>query len=184
MKVLYKLSAMALTAVLAACQHTAPNQQPDPVDPPPPAVRSQSAPASSAGTTATAPNVQQQSATIITLHLAQQRQEPGLVEIDAGGSTPLYALPQPVLTQADMARVSPVTAQDQRSFILLEMNQQGIPKLRSITEQARGHYLLLSVQGQLVSVAQIGEVISDGRLLVNTQTPAHTQAVIRLMQGR
>ena len=91
--------------------------------------------------------------------------------------------PQPVLTQNDMGRVTPVTV-DQGSYILLEMNEQGIPKLRSITEQAGGHYLLLSVQGQLVSVAQIGETISDGRLLVSTQNPQHTQAIIRMMQGR
>src|SRR5690606_19892383 len=122
----------------------------------------------------------QQSGAIITVHLAQQRQEPSLLPVDVGGAAPLYSLPQPVLTQNDMARVSPVTAPDRKTFLMLEMNQQGIAKLRNVTEQARGHFLLLSVEGQLVSVAKIGEVISDGRLLVSTQGPAHTLAIIRL----
>ena len=122
-------------------------------------------------------------APVITLHLAQERAEQPLVAVDAGGK-PLYALPQPVLTQADMARVSPVITKDQRSFILLEMNQNGIPKLQSVSAQARGHYLLLSVQGQLVTVSQISETIADGRLMLNTQSPEHTQAIIKLMQGQ
>lgn len=101
--------------------------------------------------------------------------------VDSGG-TKLWALPQPVLTQADLHRVTPVTDQNQRSFILLEMNQNGIAKLHNITAQAQGHYLLLSVQGQLVNVAKIRETIADGRLLIRTQHALHTQAIIRLMQ--
>lgn len=183
MKVLYKLSAVMLVAMLAACEHTAPNQRPDPVDPVPPTVSSQGTSAATARPAGAAMGSQQQATTVITLHLAQQQQEDELIEVDAGGAAPLYALPQPVLTQADMGRVSPVTTQDGRSFVLLEMNQHGIPKLQSVTRQARGHYLLLSVQGQLVSVAQIGETLSDGRLLVSTQGPEHTRAIIRMMQG-
>ncbi|MCQ9616517.1 hypothetical protein L1889_07175 [Paenalcaligenes niemegkensis] len=181
MKVLLKISAAALLAAgLAGCQHTAPSRSPEPVDPPPPVLGSQSAPttnAAAAGATA-----QQQSAPVITLHLAQENAEDSLIAIDVGGAS-LYALPQPVLIQTDMGRVSPVTAPDQRTFIMLEMNEQGIPKLHSITEQAQGHYLLLSVQGQLVSVAQIGETIRDGRLLVSTQNQQHTQAIINMMKG-
>ena len=177
MKILFKLSSLVLVAGLAACQHTLPNQRPDPVDPAPPTVRSQ-------GSTPSAAAPRQQSAAVITLHLAQQRREPGLVEVNAGGEAPLHALPRPVLTQADMSRVSPFTAPDGSTFVLLEMNEQGIPKLRSITQQARGHYLLLSVQGNLASVAQIGDVINDGRLLVGTQSPQHSQAIIRMMRGQ
>src|SRR3546814_514724 len=181
MKLMFKLIGLALTAMLAACQTTAPSQYPAPVDPLPPVVRGQSA---QPAATAPAAVSHQQSGAIITVHLAQQRQEPALIPVDVGKGAPLYALPQPVLTQGDMARVSPVTAPDQKTFLMLEMNQQGIAKLRNVTEQARGHFLLLSVQGQLVSVAQIGEAIADGRLLVSTQGPDHTQAIIRLMQKR
>lgn len=181
MKVLFKLMALAGVVGLAACQTTAPSRQMQQADPVPPAVSA--ANTSSAASASAAPQQQAQNTTVITLHLAQEQQEPTLVAVDAGGNAPLYALPQPVLTQADMGRISPVNTQ-QGSFILLEMNQHGIPKLQSITEQASGHYLLLSVQGQLVSVARIGEVIRDGRLLISAQNPQHSQAIIRLMQGQ
>ena len=186
MKLLLKLTGLALTATLAACQTTAPNRQPAPapVDPAPPSVSSRNAQPAAAASTNAAAARQQQSTAVITLHLAQQREEPSLIAVNTGGDKPLYALPQPVLSQADMARVAPVTTQDQKSFLMLQMNQQGIAKLRNVTAQARGHFLLLSVRGQLVSVAQIGEVISDGRLLVGTQGPEHTQAILRLMQNR
>lgn len=124
----------------------------------------------------------QQAATVITLHLAQEKAEAPLLEVDVGGAS-LYALPRPILTQADIGRVSPVVTQGEGDFILLEMNQHGIPKLHRITEQAQGHYLLLSVQGQLVSVARIGQTIKDGRLLVGTQNPQHSQAIIKMMRG-
>lgn len=188
MKLLLKLTGLALTATLAACQNMAPSRQsaPAPADPAPPTVSRQNAPpavTANANTNAAASG-QQQSTAVITLHLAQQRQEPSLIAVNTGGDKPLYALPQPVLNQADIARVAPVTARDQKTFLMLQMNQQGIAKLRNVTAQARGHFLLLSVQGQLVSVARIGEVISDGRLLVGTQGPEHTQAILRLMQNR
>lgn len=180
MKFPFKLTALAFTSVLGACQTTAPTHVPPPVDPIPPTVGSEMR-----GAPATAPAIapRPRSSAVITLHLAQQQEEPTLIAVDAGGAAPLYALPRPVLTQGDMARVSPVTTQDQKSHLLVEMNQQGTQKLRSITEQAKGHFLLLSVQGQLVSVARIGEAISDGRLFISTQNPQHTQAIIRLMQG-
>ena len=106
-----------------------------------------------------------------------------MVEVKLGETQSLYALPRPVLTQADIARVQPVNA-SQGTFLLLEMNERGIPKLDNITQQARGHFLLLSVQGQLVDVTQIGECIQDGRLLIATQNAEHSQAIIRLMQGK
>jgi len=136
-------------------------------------------------TSAAAPAVtaQKQSAAVITLHLAQEKPEAPLVAVDVGGAS-LYALPQPIITQADIARVTPVTGKDQRTFILLEMNTRGIHKLQSVTQQARGHYLLLSVQGQLVNVARISETINDGRLMVGTQNEQHTRAIIKMMQGQ
>lgn len=186
MKLVFKTSLLAAALVaVAGCETTAPSQHPEPVDPQPPAVNQQGAvqaPAPTAPAAQAAPAQQGQQTTVITLHLAQQQPENGLMEIDAGGQT-LYALPQPVITQAHMGRVSPVTSQDQRSFLMLEMNEHGIPRLQTVTEQAKGHYLLLSVQGQLVSVVQIGETIADGRLLVATQGPDHTQGILDLMRG-
>lgn len=184
MKTAFRILAAAAAALaLSACETTAPSQQPEPVDPKPPVVNNQgqAAPQRPAPAAAGQQNTQQQ--VVITVHLAQAKAEPTLVAVDAGGEAPLYALPQPVLTQQDMGRVSPVTAQDGRSFLLLEMNQNGIPKLKNVTEKARGHYLLLSVGGQLVSVSQITEPILDGRLLVSTQGPEHSRAILRMMRG-
>lgn len=212
MNVLMKLSAAVTLGALAACQHTAPVQQPPgAVDPAPPVLQQQGQggsnaasapqqavqgqpgptrqqppaagqpPAASTGARNAAPAGQQQ--VVITLHLAQQNKEDNLIPIDAGGAEPLYALPQPVLTQADMHRVTPVRTQDQGNFVLFEMNEAGSRKLRLITERARGHFLLLSVQGQLASVVRIGDVIDDGRLLVGTQGPEHSDAILRLMRG-
>jgi len=191
MNKLLKLAAAGVCMIgLAACQHTVPVQAP-----PQSAVTStpsqnrnvqpQTA-VTARGTqqpAARAQTQQQRQSTVITLHLAQTKKESSLVEVNAGGQAPLYALPQPVLVQTDIARISPVNT-DKGSFLLLEMNVRGIPKLESITQRARGNYLLLSVQGQLVDVAQIGSVIKDGRLLMATQSPQHTQAIIKLMQGK
>ena len=117
------------------------------------------------------------------MHLAQEKAEAPLVAVDVGGAS-LYALPQPVLTQTEIARVSPVTGQDRRTYMMLELTPAGARKLQSVTQQARGHYLLLSVQGQLVNVAKISETIQDGRLLVGTQNAQHTRAILQLMQGQ
>lgn len=180
MNILHKLAVLILAAGLAACQQTMPRHISEPVDPAPPVM--QGAGGSTNASTAAPTASRAQAQTVITLHLAQEKAEAPLVAVDVGG-TSLYALPQPVLTQSDLHRVTPVTTQDQGTFLLLEMNQNGISKLRSVTAQARGHYLLLSVQGQLVSVARISETISDGRLLIGTQNAQHTQAIIKLMQG-
>lgn len=181
MKILLRLMVVVWITGLAACQTTTPYQAPPkPVDPAPPQT---SAAASGAQQGQVQRQAQPQSSPVITLHLAQQKQEASLVAVNAGGSAPLYALPQPVLTQADIARVSPVSTA-KGNFLLLEMNARGISKLDSITQQARGNYLLLSVRGQLVSVVQIGERVTDGRLLISTRNPQHTQAIIRLMQGK
>lgn len=94
----------------------------------------------------------------------------------------LYALPQPVITQAQMSGVSPVVDQGGSSHILFRMNEDGAQRLNAITEQARGHFLLLSVNGQLVSMAQITDTISDGTLLVPTQNEAHSGEIIQMMR--
>ena len=78
--------------------------------------------------------------------------------------------------------MSPVIERDQGTMLLLEMNQHGIVKLQRVTEQALGHQLLLSVRGQLVNVAIIGEVIKDGRLAIRTRNAAHSNAIINMMK--
>lgn len=179
MNIRYSISGVLLAVLLAGCQHTTPVQERIPLNEepvPPTMTRGTAAPAASA--TGAASNAQANA--VITIHLAQAQAEPELMQVDVGGN-PLYALPQPVLTQADMIRVSPVNT-PQGSFLLLEMNEAGNNKLRNVTSQAQGHYFLLSVQGQLVSMAQIGEPIGDGRLLMSTQNPQQTQAILDMMR--
>lgn len=181
MNIRYSISGVLLAMLLAGCQHTTPVQERIPLeDPVPPTVTGAAVTPSSVAATANASN-QQQASAVITIHLAQAQAEPELMQVDVGGN-PLYALPQPILTQADMIRVSPVNTPSQGSFLLLEMNEAGNNKLRNVTSQAQGHYFLLSVQGQLVSMAQIGEPIADGRLLMSTQNPQQTQAILNLMR--
>lgn len=120
--------------------------------------------------------------TVITVHLAQQRSEPSLVAVDLDADNQLYALPQPILTQADMQQVTPVTAADGSTFIMFDMTPQGRVKLADVSSQAQGHYFLVSAKGQLISVAQIAEPMIDGKLLISTNGAEHTQQVLQLLR--
>src|SRR5690625_6629374 len=119
----------SLSLLLAACQTTTPPEQRinvDDIATPPPSY-----------TQASQQQAQQHRAqSVITVHVAQQQADDRLVTIDVGEGK-LYAIPQPVLIQSDMQQVTPVTAQNGDTFIMLEMNDQGRQKLASVTEQAQ-----------------------------------------------
>lgn len=127
-------------------------------------------------------NQNQAAQTVITVHLAQEKAEASLVAVELGENQALYALPQPVLTQADIRQVTPVTAQDGSTFIMFELAPQGRAKLSNVSTQAKGHYFLVSAQGQLVSVAQITEPMTDGKLLISTNGNEHTRQIIQLLR--
>lgn len=133
-----------------------------------------------------ATNVQQRQAqaeqTVITVHLAQKNSEPTLVTVDLGGNNKLYALSQPILTQADMRQVTPVTAENGSTYIMFDMTPEGRAKLANISSQALGHFFLISAKGQLISVAQIGEPMTDGKLLISTNGSEHTRQVLQLLR--
>lgn len=120
--------------------------------------------------------------TIITVHLAQRQSESELITVNLGGDNKLYALPQPILTHADMQQITPITAQDSSTYIMFEMNQQGRAKLANVSSRAKGHYLLISAKDQLISVAQIAEPITDGKLLISTSGAQHTQQMLQLLR--
>lgn len=178
--------AASLSVLLAACQTTTPPNQRmnvDDVVPPPPsqnqgAQQQQGRPAQQ-GQQAQ----QQQAQSVITIHLAQEQADDQLVAVDVGDGN-LYALPQPVLVQSDMQQVTPVTAENGSTFLLIEMTDEGRQKLAAVSERAQGHYLLLSVQGQLVSLAQIGQPLEDGQLLMGTQSQQHTNVILDMMRGQ
>lgn len=90
MNILHKLALLILAGGLAACQQTMPRQAPEPVDPAPPVMQGSASSAKAPAVAATASR--NQSNTVITLHLAQEKAEAPLVAVDVGG-TSLYALP-------------------------------------------------------------------------------------------
>lgn len=180
-KLIAKAAIISAATALAACETTVPTQQPDSVDPAPPQTGTTSGTPQAPANQSQAADEQQRSQSIITLHLAQQQPEQNLIPVDVGDGS-LHALPQPVLTQAHMASVTPVTAENGSTHILIQLNEDGAQRLQTITSQAQGHFLLLSVNGQLVSVSQIGQTIDDGGLLIPTQNQEHSNTIIRMMQ--
>lgn len=93
----------------------------------------------------------------------------------------MYALPQPALLRSDVQQLTPLTTDDGRSYLLLQLNEQGRQKLATISNRARGHYMLLTVQGQLVSITQITQPIQDGRLLMGTRSAEQSAVIIQAL---
>lgn len=173
-------AAFGLSMLLAACQTTTPpNERLNVEEVERPDVTQNQTPQ---GNPNTAQQQQQRAQSVITIHLAQQQPDDQLIPVQVGEGN-LYALPQPVLIQTDMQQVTPVTAENGDTFLLFEMSNEGSQKLATVTQRAQGHFLLLSVQGQLVSMAQIGQAINDGQLLMGTQGQQHTDAILNMMRG-
>ncbi|MDK6201985.1 hypothetical protein QP097_00700 [Oligella urethralis] len=126
---------------------------------------------------------QQAQQSAITVHLAQQQAAAGLVPVTVGQGS-LYALPQAVLAQSDFQGVRPVTADNGNSYLLLELNEQGRQKLATLSSQAQGHFMLLGVRGQVVSISQIRQPIQDGRLLMPTQSQQHSAGILAALRGQ
>ena len=200
MTILRRLFAVACVLILAACQHVPTKQEPvqqgNSAQPSVSAEREDS-PASAAeylSQQQTQQQTQQQprqqprqlgrsAPSTIALYLAQLKQEPTLARVDVGGSAPLYALPQPVLTQADMTQASAIDT-DKGHFVLLEMNKQGTAMLAKLTQELKGRYLLFSVRGQMLGVIEIVEPITNGRFWLPTNSSEHGVAIIKLIEGK
>lgn len=134
-------------------------------------------------TTQQAQQSQQQGQSALAIFLAQQQADTQLVPVSVGQGS-LYALPQPVLLESDVQQISPVTADNGNTYLLLQLNEQGRQKLAVISSQAQGHFMLLNVQGQLASLTQITQPIQDGCILMGTQSPQHAQAIIQALGGQ
>ncbi|CAM5212815.1 hypothetical protein OURE66S_03937 [Oligella ureolytica] len=126
---------------------------------------------------------QQAQQSAITVHLAQQQAAEDLVSVTIGQGN-LYALPQAVLVQSDFQGVRPATADNGNSYLVLDLNEQGRQKLASISTQAQGHFMLLSIRGQIVSLEQIRQPIQDGRLLMPTQSAQHSADILAVLSGQ
>ena len=129
------------------------------------------------------PSQQQQNQSALAIFLAQQQAEPQLLQINIGQDS-LYALPQPFLLQTDIQQVTPVTTDNGRHYLLLQLNERGSQKLAVISNQARGHFMLLTVQGQVVSLSQITQPIQDGRLLMGTRSAEHSTVILKALSGQ
>ena len=177
-----KLAGLALgVALLVGCQQHATTTAAGPNVTQPAAVEAPRPPVSARQYSQEQRQAQGQQ-TVITVHLAQKQAEPSLVAIELDANQALYALPQPILTQADMKEVTPVTARDGSTFIMFDLTPQGSAKLANVSAQAQGHYFLISAKGQLFSVAQISEPMTDGKLLISTAGAEHTQQILELLR--
>ena len=79
-----------------------------------------------------AQNPQQQSQAALAIFLAQQQADAQLRQINIGQDS-LYALPQPALLRSDVQQLTPLTTDDGRSYLLLQLNEQGRQKLATIS---------------------------------------------------
>lgn len=120
--------------------------------------------------------------TVITVHLAQEQPEASLLAVEVDDNQALYALPQPVLTHADMKEITPVTARDGNTFIMFDLTPQGSVKLANVSSQAQGHFFLVSAGGHLISVSKISEPMTEGKFLISTQGAEHAGQILQLLR--
>ena len=119
---------------------------------------------------------------VIAVYLAQQKPNPTFIAVDLGEGKSLYALPKPVLTQADMQSVQSATTEQGQSFMVFELTEQGRKKLAEVSAQAIDHFFLFSAKGQLVGVSKINEPMSAGKLIMATENEEHSQQVLQLLR--
>lgn len=182
------ISAIALSAFLAGCENMqtqnaaaapAATAQKAPAGAPstPPAQ-----PPQTAGAAQPAQGAQQQQGAPVTFLLAQKTQAKGLTELKLQNGTLWYA-PQPVLTRADLARVTPLKAQNGQGAVRFDFSPEGAQKLANITQRNKGRFLVIVVGDQLVSVPEIDAQLKDGALGFPTANEAQAQAIVDAIRG-
>lgn len=177
-----KLAGLALGLMLAAgCQNQGTTPASAAVNATKPASVQVQRPPVSAQQSAPQRQVQAEQ-TIITVHVAQVQPESSLIAVALSENETLYALPKPVLIQSDILQVTPITAQNGQTYIMFDLTPQGRAKLANVSTQAKGHFFLISAKGQLISVAQIAEPMTDGKLLISTNGSEHTRQVLQLLR--
>src|SRR5690606_18601048 len=118
----------------------------------------------------------------VTFHLAQRQAGEGLTQIQVNQNTSLYALRQPVFTQADLQQIVPVQTKDGQTFLRFDFNPQGAAKLAKVAQQAKGNYFLVSVRGRLVGVPQIAPTYEGGRFPLRVNNAADAQAILQRLR--
>ena len=96
----------------------------------------------------------------VAFFLAQEKQEEGLTELKlADGS--LWALPDAVLTRADLSSVEPRRTNEGQAFVRFGFNQQGAAKLAQISQRFAGNVLMVAVGNDVVGLTRIDAGLSD-----------------------
>lgn len=165
-----KIASLALGLILiAGCQNQGTDQAPTAKIAKTPVAAAQSSP-------------NQAAQNVLTVHLAQTQADPKLLVLDLGQNKKLYTVPEPVMTQADMVRAAPAKTQDGKTFLVFSMNEEGSKKLADISSSSMGRYFLLSVKGQLVSIAEIDQPVTNGNLIMATQSEAHSAEILKMLK--
>lgn len=170
----------AVAFALAGCENM-PGQKPAqnaPATPTAPAASNQ-APAAAA-TQAQAPR---QQGAPVTILLAQKAKAPGMTELKLKDASLWYA-PQPVLTRADMVRVTPMQTKEGAAAVVFNFSQEGAQKLAAATAAAnKGKYLVIAVGNQLVAVPQISAPLTEGALGFGVPNTAQADAIVNAIRG-
>ncbi|CAK7072023.1 SecDF P1 head subdomain-containing protein [Kerstersia gyiorum] len=165
---------------LAACQNTVPRQ------PESESQAAQQAQQQGQEQTQQAQLTQQQAAAntapAIRFFLAQPQPADDLVQIQLNPETSVYALPQPVFTQADLQQIVPLQSQQGQVFLRFDFNEQGAQKLESISRQAAGNYLVLTINDQIVAVPQVASSYERPAVHVPMRSAEDAQAVVELLR--
>ena len=122
------------------------------------------------------------SAPSITFHLAQTQQAKGLARVQLNPKTSLYALPQPVFTQADLQQIVPIQNKDGQVFLRFDFTQQGAAKLTQVTRQSVGSYLIISAHGKLVAVPRIATTYDGGKFPVPVKNVEEARAMVQMLR--
>lgn len=113
------------------------------------------------------PVAQGANAPVVEFRLAQNEKDKGLQSLKLG-EREVWMLPQPVMTRVDLESVAAVRTQDGHPYVRFQFNPAGAQKLAAVSQRFAGKYLLLSINGQLVSAPTIGGAMNQGLLFVPT----------------
>ena len=116
----------------------------------------------------------------ITFLLAQTSPANGLARIQLGKDANLYAVPQPVFTQADLQGITPIQTKDGKVFLRFDFTQQGKVKLANITSKAIGNYLIISANGKLIGVPKINAAYQQGQFPLPMQSVEQARETLQI----
>lgn len=154
--------AASAAILLAACQPLKPQQVPA-AAPAPAAAQPQPAPAAD-------------------FRLVQAQPAPQLQSIRVRGQV-LYMQSAPVLTRADLARVTPMKTKEGAAFLRLQFTPEGAGKLGEITRRNVGNWLLFTVNNQFVELPRIGGPVANGVIDIGMGSEQNAINVANIIVG-